>query len=33
MLEVGGPLHGAISNLMPTGLQLAGTALLQDADL
>lgn len=28
MLEVGGPLHGAISSLMPTGLQLARPALL-----
>lgn len=28
MLEAGGPLQGAISNLTPTGLQLAGTALL-----
>lgn len=33
MREVGSPLYGAISNLTPTGLQLAKTVLLQAADL
>lgn len=33
MLEVGSPLHGAISNLTLTGLQLARAMLLQAADL